>query len=496
MRYELFVARRGRQLWAASREDGCTVELRVASVGGPEVGRIVKARVSNVVTGIQSAFLDLGTKRDGFLHARDLLLPGEQAAPPFDPTRAPGDGRNDEASGNPSRPPIQDRLKPGRELVVQITRGALGSKGARVSSYLTLAGRLLVLFPQLRLRSVSRKIAESPERERLQEIVDALPGEEIGFVARTAARGALEEDLRADADELLERWWRIRDRIETAPTPSVLAPEPNLLIQLLRDAPPCGYRRVVVDRLEDHASAAEFLHDNAPADGLPTALEHHTSPVPLFEAHGLDREIEKALRPRVWLKSGGYIVIEQTEALVSIDVNTGKNVRRKNMEDTVLRTNLEAADEIARQLRLRDLGGIIVIDFVDMGQAASRSAVLERLDSALERDAARTHVVGLSELGLVQLTRKRTRPDPGALLTRICPTCAGHGRVKGPGLVAGAALSEVRRLVESGEARGIELRASHEVVDALREADPDSSVVTVVDDAVAPDRYELRFVPD
>jgi len=424
---EWFVARRGGQIWAALREDGKTVEFRVESSEGPEVGRIIKGRVTNVVTGIQSAFLELGTERDGFLHARDLLLPGETAVPPFDPARTYGLSSADDSSSAVAVPPIQDRLKVGRELVVQITRGPLGSKGARVSSYLTLAGRLMVLFPQLGLRSVSRKIEESPERDRLKSIVEDLPGGEVGFVARTAARGASEEDLRADAEQLLGRWRRVQHEIENSTVPAVLMPEPDLLLRLLRDAPPEGYDRIVLEQLEDRERADEWLREQV--GRYATQLELHTGPVSVFEAHGLERDIEKSLRPRVWLKSGGYIVIEQTEALVSVDVNTGKFVRKKCMEETVVRTNLEAAGEIARQLRLRDLGGIIVIDFVDMAQAEGRTQVRVRLDEALRHDPARTHVVGMSELGLMQLTRKRTRPGPAMMLTRKCPTCAGRGRV-------------------------------------------------------------------
>ncbi len=467
MSVELFVSRRGRQYWTALREDGRVVELRVEESDGPEVGRVVKARVTNVVTGIQSAFLDLGTERDGFLHGADLWLPGDKP--------------------KTSEIPIQDRLKEGREIVVQIVRGSIGSKGARVTSYLNIPGRLLVLLPRVPVRGVSRKISDVAERQRLQKLVDELPDREVGFVARTAAVEATDAALAKEAERLVEMWREIESNVDSLPAPATLLQERDLLHRLLIDAPPDGYDRIVVDEIADREHVARVLQRSAIVP--PEGLELHTGPVPLFEAEGLDAELEKAVRGKVWLKSGGYLVIEPTEALISIDVNTGKFIHKRKLEETVRRTNLEAVDEIARQLRLRDLGGIVVIDFVDMNEEESKRQVLEAMTRELARDPARTHVVGLSPLGLLQLTRKRTRPGPGRLLTRPCPACAGRGRLRGARMVAAQALAELRSRHAGDPTDPPRIRAGGDVLEALAELDPGLAYEPVPDESVGLDRY-------
>jgi ribonuclease G len=317
-------------------------------------------------------------------------------------------------------------------------------------------------MPQLDYRGVSRRISDPEERARLKKILEALPAPTGGFIARTAGRDAPEAAYRADAAALVRLWEDVEARWKDSGAPSVIHGDVDLLLRLLREAPGDGFDRVVVDTSEAHERASGYLRDL----GLATKLVLHENGS-LFEEHGVDQEIEKALRPKVWLKSGGYVVLQQTEALVSIDVNSGKFLGRDDPEETALRTNVEAAAEIARQLRLRDLGGIIVVDFIDMESPGRWEKVLAALEGALAADRSRSKVVGLSELGLVQLTRKRTRLGLEASLTRPCPHCGGTGRSKSPETVAEEALAEVRRLTRVFDTRSLVVHAHPEVARAL-----------------------------
>jgi ribonuclease G len=399
---EYLFSRHGGRLWAALREDGVTVELRVeGEEDGARFGRIIKARVARVMPGMQSAFVDIGDEHNALLHARDLAGP---------------------------EGPIEERLRPGGELAVQVSREGQGSKGAKVTTFLSIAGRLLVLLPQDDKRAVSRRIREEEERARLSRIVEGLPAGGPGVVARTAARGAAESDIAAEAELLAGEWEEIRRRISSTSAPGVVHMEAGLLEQLIKEASTGDVERLLFDDERDWLLA----RDSSPV--LAPRTELRPAPPTLFDSMGLGEDAERALRSRVWLKSGGYIVIEETEALVSIDVNTGKYLGGRDLEETALRTNLEAAGEIARQLRLRDLGGVVVVDFVDMASDESRESTLERLRQRLAEDPARTKIVGMSELDILQLTRKRARPALGALLTAPCPECGGRGRIVAPEL--------------------------------------------------------------
>jgi len=478
---ELLVSRAGGRTCTALREDGATVELRVEDERAPlSVGQIIKARVSKVLPGIQSAFLDVGQERDAFLHANDLLLPGESAPSPllaFDGGSGieTDEGSESEAEGPAPRrasrrltglPLIQDRLKEGRELVVQVVREGFGGKGPRVTCFITLPGRYLVHAPQAPFRGISRRIRDAEERERLRGILEGLPEAAGGFIVRTAGAGAAAAAFEADARFLVSTWTSIQARIGSSPAPAVLHADLDLFLRSLRDAPSGALSLVVVDDERLLRAGREYLRDIDPQ--LAARLQLHLGPASLFDATDVTQDIEKALRPRVWLNSGGTIVIEQTEALVSIDVNTGKFVGSRRPEETVLKTNLEAAAEIARQLRLRDLGGIIVVDFIDMERPEHRRSVIEALEKALLCDRSRTKVVGLSELGLLQLTRKRTRLGIGAVMTRECVSCSGTGRMKTPETVAHEALFEVHRIASSFTTGDVTVRAHPEVARALR----------------------------
>jgi ribonuclease G len=505
---ELLCSRLGGRTVVALREDGVTAELRVEDQGaGPAAGHILKVRVSKILPGIQSAFLDAGQERDAFLHVSDLLLPGD-AAPeePADPLTqieiedapeswagAMTKGRR----GSPAGAPIQDRLKEGRELVVQVVREGLGAKGPRVTCVVSLPGRYLVHAPQASFRAVSRRIADAAERERLRGIVERLaqPG---GFIVRTAGAGVDAEALETDARRLVATWAEIASNAAQRGAPSTLYDDLGLFARTLRDTP-SSFDRIVVDDDVLFRQGRDYLSDLDPV--LASRLVRHDGKESLFDATGVTQDIEKALRPRVWLKSGGTIVIEQTEALVSIDVNTGKFVGARRADETVLKTNVEAAAEIARQLRLRDLGGIIVIDFIDMERQDHRQGVIDALQSALRRDRARTKIVGLSELGLLQLTRKRTRPGIAMALGRHCETCGGSGWRKTPETVAHEALREARRVGSAFPDGSLTVSAHPDVARALRHAvqiagpvldDGIAGRLVVVDDQSArPDQFEV-----
>lgn len=512
---ELLVSRLGGMTWAALREDGVAVELRVEREGDRgAVGRVVKARVTRVLPGIQSAFLDIGSGRDAFLHAADLVLPGEapsEGAAESDLADLTPSGEDEAEEGDDvvgvaargrgafRTVPIENRLSEGRELIVQVAREGIGTKGARVTCYIALPGRYLVYLPQLSFRGVSRRITDTGERARLRSILEVLPPMAGGVIVRTAGEGAEAAAFEADAEMLRREWERIQKRSAQARAPSVVHTELDLLLRLLRDAPRDGLESIVLDDPDQHARAKSYLAERDPA--LAERVRLHVSPRSLFELHGLDQEIEKALRPKVWLRSGGYLVIQQTEALVSIDVNTGKYVGARRAEETVLRTNLEAAEAIARQLRLRDLGGIIVVDFIDMESAENREQVLAALGEALRKDRARSKVLGLSELGLVQMTRKRTRPGVGVALTNPCPLCAGHGRVKSPETIAREALAELIRLTPAPVDRDVVIRVHPDVAPAVRlvlqtsGAALDSKRLAGIrleeDPALRPDRFDV-----
>jgi ribonuclease G len=398
MAREYLFSRHGGRLWAVLREDGVTVELRVE--GGDDearFGRIIKARITRVLPGMQSAFLDIGDEHNAILHARDVE--GLEGA-------------------------IEQSLRSGDELTVQISREGHRSKGAKVTTFLAIPGRLVVLLPQVGSRAVSRRIREAEERTRLAAILRKLPADGMGLVARTAARGASGDDIAAEVKLLLHRWEEIRARVSTSSAPGVVQREPGLLEHLLQEASTSDVERLLFD------DEGDWLRAKGLAPSLVSRIDLRSAPPTLFDAMGLQEDVDRALRSRVWLKSGGYIVIEETEALVSIDVNTGKYLGGHDLEETALRTNLEAAGEIARQLRLRDLGGVIVVDFIDMATTESRERTMERLQQGLVEDPARTKIIGMSELDILQMTRKRARPAIGALLTVPCPGCGGRGRVK------------------------------------------------------------------
>jgi ribonuclease G len=386
------------------------------------VGNLYKGRVTRVLPGMQAAFVDIGLARDAFLYVREaggILDDYSDIFPVEEGDRTPT------PDVTPSN--IGDLLRHGQEILVQVVKDPLGTKGARLTTHITLPGRFLVYLPTVRQRGVSRRITDLDERARLKSIIDAFEGNQ-GWIVRTAGEDRGETELESDRDYLLRLWDRIQAGSERNRAPSLIHHELSPVLRTVRDLFTQSIQEVWVDDEESFQEILDFLEQSEPA--LVPRVKLFRKTTDLMAAFGIDRELDKALRPKVWLKSGGYIVVNQTEALVAIDVNTGKYVGSTSLEDTAFAINLEAVREIVRQLRLRHLGGIIVIDFIDMLEPDHREAIYSALEEELATDPGRTQLLPMSDIGLVQLTRKRTRPSLERTLSRECPYCHGSGRIK------------------------------------------------------------------
>ncbi len=398
------------------------------------VGNVYKGRVTRVLPGMQAAFVDVGLERDAFLYVSDVAADVESME-----DLELDDGRADDlanGSGHPQgqqvAPSIDDLLKAGQEIIVQVVKDPLPNKGARISTHVTLPGRYLVLLPTVRHFGVSRRIESEAERERLLAILHQLPvptGGGGGLIVRTAGEDKGPEEFESDLTYLSRLWEKVRQRASRVSAPTLLHQDLDLALRVVRDLLRQDFAVLWVDGEETYERIVEFLDQVQPSLVAKVKLFRQQRAT-LFEQFGIEEQIEAALKSKVWLKSGGYIVINPTEALVAIDVNTGRFVGQTNLEDTVLQTNLEAIQEIVRQIRLRDLGGIIVIDLIDMVEAAHREEVFASLEGEIRKDRAKTKVLNISEFGLVEITRKRSRSNLERLLTQACPYCSGRGRIK------------------------------------------------------------------
>jgi len=384
------------------------------------VGNLYKGRVTRVLPGMQAAFVDIGLPRDGFLYVREAGGLLDDFTDIF---------RVDDVPDSTDMPDtdIGDLLRQGQEILVQVVKDPIGTKGARLTTHITLPGRFLVYMPTVVQLGVSRRINDDEERTRLKTIIESFEGG--GWIVRTAGEGQGEVELEADRRYLLRLWESVQAGADRAHAPYLVHRELSPVLRAVRDTFTLSVQEAWVDDEEAFEEILEFLEQTDPS--LVPRLKLYRKATDLISAFGLDRELEKALRPKVWLKSGGYLVVNQTEALVAIDVNTGKFVGSSSLEETVFTLNLEAVREIVRQLRLRDLGGIVVIDFIDMEDPAHRTELYDALQRELETDPARTQLLPMSDLGLIQLTRKRTRPSLDRTLSRECPYCHGSGRIKG-----------------------------------------------------------------
>ncbi len=415
------------------------------------ISNIYKGRVSRVLPGMQAAFIEIGMERTAFLHASDI----------FDPRHA---GTGIEA---PRTENIRTLVAEGNEILVQVVKDPLGTKGARLTTYITLPSRFLVYMPQGRGVGVSARIEDEVERERLRTAV--LAGLEVdesaGYIVRTAAEDAPPEALRADMLYLRKLWEFVRHKgLRTDPGQLVHADLP-LHLRILRDLLRPDVERVLIDQPNAHREMQEFVSTFMP-DVLPR-IELYVERRPIFELHHVEEEIQKALDRKVSLKSGGYLIIDQTEAMTTIDVNTGAFVGHRNLEETIFRTNLEAAVAIARQLRLRNLGGIIIIDFIDMEEPEHRRQVIQALEKALSDDHVKTNISSVSPLGLVEMTRKRTRESLEHLLCQACPTCEGRGFVKTAETVCYEVFREIMRQARQFDCQQLMVLAHQDVIERL-----------------------------
>ncbi len=414
------------------------------------VGNIYKGRVNRVLPGMQAAFIDIGLEKAAFLHASDVQPPEDAGVP---------EGGEE--------PRITDLLAEGDEVVVQVHKDPIGSKGARVSTQITLPSRFLVYMPFLDRIGVSRRIEDPEERERLKEAVTAChpPEEPGGFIVRTVSEGVIGEDFQRDVRFLRRLWDSLREHLQESRAPSLVHEDFTLPMRAMRDMVDDQVDRVRIDSRETWKQTQAFVYDFVPE--VASRIEYYAGERPIFDLYSVEEEIQRALRRTVYLKSGGYLVIDQTEALTAVDVNTGGFVGQRTLEETVLKTNLEATHTLARQLRLRHLGGIIIIDFIDMDRPEHRERVFRALEHALSHDRAKCHVVGFSELGLVEMTRKRTRESLERTLTEDCPYCHGRGVVKSLRTVCYEIFRETLREARQYPAEQLLVLANPSAVDML-----------------------------
>jgi len=419
------------------------------------VGNVYKGKVNRVLPGMQAAFLEIGLERTAFLHASDIV-------------------QNQNGNGGKPTETIMQLLREGQQLVVQVVKDPIGSKGARLTTQISIPSRYLVYMPDAEHIGVSQKIEDEVERQRLKDCISRHvdefdPG---GYIVRTVADGVSEEAIYSDMQFLQKLWRAIKERSTDSSTETLIHGDLPLVMRTMRDLSGAEIERVRIDSNETFLKVQKFASKFIP--GLADSIEYYPGERPIFDIYGVEDEIRRALERKVQLKSGGYLIIDQTEAMTTIDVNTGAFVGHRNLEETIFKTNLEAAQPIARQLRLRNLGGIIIIDFIDMQDADHRRQVLTSLEKNLGLDKAKSHISGVSDLGLVEMTRKRTRESLEHVMCEACPTCEGRGSMKTPETICYEIFRELIREARQFEARQYLVLASPEVVDLLVDEESDS----------------------
>jgi ribonuclease G len=433
------------------------------------VGNVYKGRVIKVLPGLHAAFVDIGQERAAFLYVADVSTNIEEYAPFIEEEAENGDKLEYEAQSQSQRRSgsvhIEDVLQEGQEVLVQVTKEPMGTKGPRVTTYISLPGRSLVYMPTVNHVGVSRRIAQEEERTRLRELILKMRNGKVGYIVRTVGEGLSEEEFRADI-EFLERVWKnIHQKKENVQAPVLLHTDLDLVFRTIRDSFTHRVGRLVVDSKTEYERIKEFLDTYLP--GLSARVELYDKEESLFDAMQIEMEVSKALSRKVWLKSGGYIIIDHTEALTVIDVNTGRFVGKRNLEHTIFKTNLEAVKEIAYQLRLRNIGGIIVIDFIDMDRERNREKVYATLQEAMANDRAKTLILKISELGLVQMSRERSREDLLRILCEPCSYCEGRGYTKSPTTVCNELFREIRKVGSSPRDKKIIINVHPEVANLL-----------------------------
>jgi ribonuclease G len=469
MSEELLINVTPRETRVALVENGMLQEVQIerASRRG-YLGNIYKGRVARVMPGMQAAFVEIGLERAAFLHASDILRP-----PSLDGEPGAAAGGEATIEGEPAPraaspvPPINELIREGQELLVQVVKDPIGTKGARITTHLSLPSRLLVMLPFGRTLGVSARIEDEAERARLKELVGGLvdPARPAGWIVRTNAEGESAEALSQEIDYLRRVWGAVERRIAGARAGERVYEELSLPLRAIRDLLRANVEKVRIDSREMYERAVEFGQQFLPE--LVERIEHYPGERPLFDLYGVEDEIQKALQKEVPLKSGGYLVIDQTEAMTTVDVNTGAFLGSKSLEETAYRTNLEAAQAVARQLRLRNLGGIVIIDFIDMGDDEHKRQVLRTLEKGLARDHAKTQVFDMSPLGLVEMTRKRTTDSLARQLCEPCVACGGRGILKTPETICYEIFREITRAVRQFDAGKLMVLAAPRVVSKI-----------------------------
>ena len=428
------------------------------------VGNIYLGTVMRVLPGMQAAFVNIGAERTAFLYGGDVIDPDslrEQRSNPQAVTDLSPEELREKSLR--ARKPIEKLIKEGQHVMVQVAKEPLGTKGARVTMFLSLPGRYLVLMPDFTHTGISRRIDVEDERARLTEIVRQIKPDDVGVIVRTAANGVPDVLLQKDLKFLLKIWKNTEAKRRRGESPSLLYQDLDLILKTTRDLYSDDIDKIVIDDEEAHEELKRFL--NATIPGASKKLELYNEKLPIFDVYGVEMDIGRALSSRIELPSGGYLVVDQTEALTSFDINTGKYVGQANAHETILKTNLEAVKKVVSQLRIRNIGGIIVIDFIDMERLEDREKVFNTLQEELKQDKARTNVLKISELGLVQMTRKRTSESLERQLTDACPFCEGRGRIRSTMTEAYDLLREIRRHTLQTGQRTIRIKVRDDIRD-------------------------------
>jgi ribonuclease G len=481
MNKEMIVSSNGHETMVAILEDDLVAEIFVERERHRGVvGNVYKGRVSKVLPGMQSSFIDLGLERDGFLYVADVIdtlvefdkLAGDEDEDAGGGGNGGGHRRERDRQDRPQQK-IEELLKEGQEIVVQVVKEPLGTKGARLTSHVTMPGRFLVFMPTVDHIGVSRKIESREERGRLRGIVKDFReahGFTGGVIIRTAAGGRPKEDILGDLEAFHKIWTEMRQRNESSRAPAVLFQEQSIVARLLRDLLTEDFQAIRIDNAQEYQRVLELIERIMPS--LAPKVKLYSKPYPIFDEYGVQAEIDKALKSKVYLKSGGSIVINQTEALVAIDVNTGRFVGKKTsgrLEDTIVKTNLEAVKEIVRQVRLRDLGGIIVLDLIDMDDKKNRQKVYQAVEQELGKDRSPSKALQVSDFGLVIITRKRVKQSLERVLTEPCPYCAGTGVIKSSATICYEILNEVKKVGPEINGHRLVLRVNPDIARALKE---------------------------
>ncbi|MCL2760701.1 MAG: Rne/Rng family ribonuclease [Desulfuromonadales bacterium] len=471
MANELVINTTSHETRVALIENGTIAELYIerSKVKGI-VGNIYKGKVIRVLPGMQAAFVDIGLDKAAFLYVADVFDGMDDYESFMDEREKDNHNGDDETNENDTpvfhpMPPIADLLQDGQELLVQVSKEPIGTKGARITSHISLPGRHLVYMPTVDHVGISRRIEDEEERERLKEIVDRIKPAGSGFIVRTASEGKSEDDLLSDMKYLMKLWEEISKKNDNTNAPHLIHSDLDMTQKVVRDIVTESVDKIIVDSKPEYDRIVNFMTTFMPK--MKCTIELYDEEEPMFDNLGLEVEISRALGRKVWLKSGGYIIIEQTEALTAIDVNTGRYVGKHNLEDTILKTNLEAVKEIAYQLRLRNLGGIIIIDFIDMEKEVNREKVFTALEEALKADKSKTNILKISELGLVEMTRKRVRESIGRMMCEPCPYCEGRGYIKSKTTVCYEIFRELRREMRDIRGTKVTLTVHPQVADLL-----------------------------